>query len=81
MKSGDLVTPKNDDVYLFSDYLEKSTDASETYRGTRADLRKFPYGTTGVVIELNPGNTCRVKVMCGLEFWWTNVSELDVISK
>lgn len=81
MKSGDLVTPKTDDVYLFSDYLEKSTDANETFRGTRVDLRKFPYGTMGIVIELNPQNTCRVKVMYDHIFWWTNVSDLDVISK
>lgn len=79
MKRGDLVTPKNDDVYLFSDYLEKSTDANETFRGTQVDLRKFQYGTTGIVIELNPENTCRVKVMYDFRFWWTNVSELTVL--
>lgn len=79
MKRGDLVMPKNDDVYLFSDDLEKSTAVNETFRGTRVDLRKFQYGTTGIVIELNPENTCRVKVMYDFGFWWTNVSELTVI--
>lgn len=79
MKRGDLVTPRTDDVYLFSDILEKSTDPNETLHGDRIDLLRFRYGTTGIAIELNPENTCRVKVLYASSFWWTNVSDLTIV--
>jgi len=76
---GDLVTPNTRDVYLLSEMLETATDATQTYYGVRTDLLVFKPGTMAIVIEVNPLNTARVKVLYDTTFWWTNSSELRVV--
>jgi len=36
-------------------------------------------GATGLVIEIQSGNSARVKLMIGTKLWWANVSELKVL--
>ena len=36
-------------------------------------------GETGLVLEIQMGNSARVKLMIGTKLWWVNVSELKVL--
>jgi hypothetical protein len=84
MKSGDLVTLRSGvvSVCLVSELLEKTmeeySDLSLTMKDI-GDIRSFKRGDTATVIEVNPGNTARVKLFYSSGMWWGNVSDLIVL--
>jgi hypothetical protein len=85
MKSGDIVIlrPGLVSVSFMSDLLEKNLefygDMSITMKDV-GDIRSFKRGDTATVIEVNSGNTARVKLLYSSGVWWGNVSDLLVIN-
>jgi hypothetical protein len=82
MKPGDIVVPIGDSVGLLSEsveFSEFSIDPENIYYGYLGDVGWLCRGETGLVIEIQRENSCRVKLMIGTKLWWTNVSELKVL--
>jgi len=79
MKPGDIVVPIGDSVGLISESVEFSIDPESIYYGYLGDIGWFHRGETGLVIEIQSGNSARVKLMTGTKLWWANVSELKVL--
>ena len=79
MKPGDIVVPIGDSVGLLSESVEFSIDPENIYYGYLGDIGWLRSGETGLVIEIQRENSCRVKLMIGTKLWWANVSELEVL--
>ena len=84
MKQGDMVTLRSglESVCLMSELLEKTMEECSEFSLTTkdvGDIRSFKRGDTATVIEVNPGNTARVKLFYSAGLWWGNVSDLAVL--
>ena len=84
MKQGDMVTLRSGlvSVCLMSELLEKTMEEHSELSLTMkdvGDIRSFKRGDTATVIEVNPGNTARVKLFYSSGLWWGNVSDLIVL--
>jgi hypothetical protein len=79
MKPGDMVTPYGDSASLLSESIEFSLDSESAHYGYLGDIGMLHSGGTGLVIEIQKGNSARVKLMIGTKMWWANVSDLRVL--
>ena len=81
MKSGDIVTLKSGRVVvqLLSDSTENLTEVKSTFISDVNDITSFRRGDLATVVEVNPRNMARVKVIYRSGMWWGNVSDLLVI--
>ncbi|NBO55793.1 MAG: hypothetical protein EBU84_14690 [Actinobacteria bacterium] len=84
MKPGDMVTLRSGvvSVCLMSELLEKTMEEHSELSLTMkdiGDIRSFKRGDTATVIEVNPGNTARVKLFYSSGLWWGNVSDLVIL--
>jgi hypothetical protein len=81
MKSGDIVTLKSGRVVvqLLSDSTENLTEVKSTFISDVNDITSFRRGDVATVVEVNPRNMARVKVIYRSGMWWGNVSDLLVI--
>lgn len=81
MKSGDIVTLRSDrvTVQLLSDSTEKLTEVKSTFISDVNDITSFRRGEVATVVEVNPKNMARVKVLYKSGMWWGNISDMLVI--
>jgi glutamate 5-kinase len=81
MKSGDIVTLRSGRVavQLLSDSTENLTEVKSTFISGVNDITSFRRGDVATVVEVNPRNMARVKVLYQSGTWWGNVSDLLVI--
>jgi len=81
MKSGDIVTLRSGRVVvqLLSDSTENLTEVKSTFISDVNDITSFRRGDVATVVEVNPRNMARVKVIYRSGMWWGNVSDLLVI--
>lgn len=81
MKLGDIVTLKSGRVavQLLSDSTEKLTEVKSTFISDVNDITSFHRGEVATVVEVNPKNMARVKVLYKSGMWWGNISDMLVI--
>ena len=81
MKSGDIVTLRSGrvTVQLLSDSTEKLTEVKSTFISDVNDITSFHRGEVATVVEVNPKNMARVKVLYKSGMWWGNISDMLVI--
>lgn len=81
MKLGDIVTLKSGRVavQLLSDSTEHLTEVKSTFISGVEDITSFHRGEVATVMEVNPKNMARVKVLYKSGMWWGNISDMLVI--